>query len=201
MGIECCIYKTSKKRHLDGEKTRIPSNIRRGSCPKSYGAEAFVKIARQKRNPESLRFFWKNKPLLKKEEDNQFHETLFNLFNVPDHGLGLEFHHSLTFIIYRPKNPVFRVIHNLGQDFKDFLIKSGNILTSVNFECQYFYFFCQLEFRDSSIYFHCQVQLQRLEKARFGDERNRSRNSDRKWKLAFLGKHKQTESLSSTNRD
>ena len=72
MGIECCIYKTSKKRHLDGEETRIPSNIRRGSCPKTYGAEAFVKIARQKRNPESSRFFWKNKPLLKKEEDNQF---------------------------------------------------------------------------------------------------------------------------------
>ena len=44
------------------------------------------------------------------------------------------------FIIYRPKNPVFRVIRNLGQDFKDFLIKSGNILTSVNFECQYFSF-------------------------------------------------------------
>ena len=36
------------------------SNIRRGFRPKTYGAEAFVKIARQKRNPESLRFFWKN---------------------------------------------------------------------------------------------------------------------------------------------
>ena len=49
--------------------------------------------------------------------------------------------------------------------------------------------------------FHCQVQLRRHEKAGLGGEGKRSRNSDRKWKVAFLGKHEQTESLSSTKRN
>ena len=45
------------------------------------------------------------------------------------------------------------------------------------------------------------VQFRRLEKAGVGGEGKRSRNSDRKWTRAFLGKHEQTESLSSTKRN
>ena len=45
------------------------------------------------------------------------------------------------------------------------------------------------------------IQLRRPKEAGIGGEGKRSRNSDRKWTRAFLGKHEQAESHSSTKRN
>ena len=82
---------------------------------------------------------------------------MFNSANTPAHDLVPGFHHLLIFIIQHPKNPVFRVNHNVVQCFEDFLIYSGNILSSVNFECHFLLFYSGNIL--SSVNFECHFLL------------------------------------------
>ena len=96
-------------------------------------------------------------------------------------------HHPLIFDIFYPKVSVFRTNHNLSSILEIARLNGDTFCPlEILYVIIYSFFFHQLYFDDSSLNLHCQVQLRRLEKAGLGGGGKRSRNSDRKWKLAFL---------------